>query len=230
MIHHVSVFKAKRCSHHRIYHVNISHRHIIRPANCNALQTANICIHRTVSYHRPLFYAAKSIHCVIHWISVTRSNYISMIQKPMVSWIWPIRNRNGIVYGVVSMDFRCISGIIHKMAMIRWAKISFIIFYCHSLNLYFIICSSSFSLQQPPILTLNLDQCNYRTKSLLVDREICPRPRTFKIDVVHGADPDKPDRTRCIQPYFISAESQLDLELWLSEIQKIFDMIKCWNI
>ncbi|XP_055311576.1 uncharacterized protein LOC129574129 isoform X2 [Sitodiplosis mosellana] len=83
---------------------------------------------------------------------------------------------------------------------------------------------------QSPILTLNLDQCNYRTKSLLVDREICPRPRTFKIDVVHAVDPEKRDRNRCIQSYFISAENQLDLELWLSEIQKIFEMIKSWNI
>lgn len=81
--------------------------------------------------------------------------------------------------------------------------------------------------QQSPILTLNLDQCNYRTKSLLVDREICPRPRTFKIDVVHA---DIERRSRCIQSYFISAESQLDLELWLSEIQTIFEMIKSWNI
>lgn len=65
---------------------------------------------------------------------------------------------------------------------------------------------------------------------MLVDREICPRPRTFKIDVVHAVDPDKRDRNRCIQSYFISAENQLDLELWLSEIQKIFEMIKSWNI
>lgn len=86
------------------------------------------------------------------------------------------------------------------------------------------------SIQQLPILTLHLDQCNYRTKSLLVDREICPRPRTFKIDVVHAVDPEKRDFSRCIQSYFISAENQLDLELWLNEIQKIFETIKRWNI
>lgn len=80
------------------------------------------------------------------------------------------------------------------------------------------------------MLTLNLDQCNYRTKSLLVDREICPRSRTFKIDVVHAVDPGKGDFSRCIQSYFISAENQLDLELWLNEIQKIFEIIKKWNI
>lgn len=44
------------------------------------------------------------------------------------------------------------------------------------------------------------------------------------------ADIDRCDQNRHIQTYFISAENQLDLELWLSEIQKIFEIINSWNI
>lgn len=84
-------------------------------------------------------------------------------------------------------------------------------------------------MQESPILTLDLEKCNHRSSTLLVDREICAKPRTFKLDIVNAANADTYQHRR-IQSYFISAESQLDLELWLSEIQKRFQIIENWNI
>lgn len=86
-------------------------------------------------------------------------------------------------------------------------------------------------LQEPPLLMLDLDRCNHRNKTLIVDREICPKPYTFKLDIIQmPLDIDRSEQNRHIQSYFISAENQLDLKLWLSEIQKIFAIIQTWNI
>lgn len=91
------------------------------------------------------------------------------------------------------------------------------------------ICIENF--QEPPLLILDLDRCNHRNKTLIVDREMCSKPCTFKLDIIQmPLDIDRSEQNRHIQSYFISAENQLDLELWLSEIQKIFAIINSWNI
>lgn len=71
---------------------------------------------------------------------------------------------------------------------------------------------------------------NHRDKALLVDREICPKPRTFKIDILNTVEGKNEMNKQCVETYFISAENQLDLELWIGEIQRIHQIIGCWNL
>lgn len=92
-------------------------------------------------------------------------------------------------------------------------------------------CFFRLILQEQPLLILDLDRCNHRNKTLIVDRDICPKPRTFKLDIIQmPLDIDRSEQNRHIQSYFISAENQCDFELWLSEIRTIFAIINSWNI
>lgn len=79
-------------------------------------------------------------------------------------------------------------------------------------------------------MTLNLIASNHRDQTLLVDREICAKPRTFKIDMLNVCASTADLSKQRVQTYFIAAESQLDLELWLGEIQRIYRIIESWNV
>lgn len=84
---------------------------------------------------------------------------------------------------------------------------------------------------QPPVLTLNMENCLHKQKIELVDREICAKPRTFQIDICNNLNNSpKTGNPIQVQSYFIAAETQLDLEQWLCQINRILKMIENWNI